>query len=245
MDLGNLNAVIANMGKVDNNSNVNGDNSVKTENKSSNGNFKSVMSSKEDSLSKTTEDNKTTVENVSKDINESIDKTEVIEKIENGKADWLHYDVMDGHFVPNISFGYSILEDVSKVTNLFLDVHLMISEPQKYVNEFIKSGANLIVFHIEAMDNKEDTLVLIHHIKENGVRVGISIKPNTPVDTIQDYLSLLDVVLVMSVEPGFGGQSFKEIALDKIKDLATRRKENNDRYLIEVEIGRASCRERV
>ena len=79
-----------------------------------------------------------------------------IEKIENGKADWLHYDVMDGHFVPNISFGYSILEDVSKVTNLFLDVHLMISEPQKYVNEFIKSGANLIVFHIEAMDNKED-----------------------------------------------------------------------------------------
>ena len=89
-----------------------------------------------------------------------------IEKIENGKADWLHYDVMDGHFVPNISFGYSILKDVSKVTNLFLDVHLMISEPQKYVDEFIKSGANLIVFHIETMENKEDTLALIHHIKK-------------------------------------------------------------------------------
>ena len=160
-----------------------------------------------------------------------------IEKIENGKADWLHYDVMDGHFVPNISFGYSILKDVSKVTSLFLDVHLMISEPQKYVDEFIKSGANLIVFHIEAMENKEDTLALIHHIKENNVQVGISIKPNTPVDTIQDYLSLLDVVLVMSVEPGFGGQSFKEIALAKIKDLDTRRKENNDRYLIEVDGG--------
>ena len=160
-----------------------------------------------------------------------------IEKIENGKADWLHYDVMDGHFVPNISFGYSILKDVSKVTNLFLDVHLMISEPQKYVDEFIKSGANLIVFHIEAMENKEDTLALIHHIKENNVQVGISIKPNTSVDAIQDYLSLLDVVLVMSVEPGFGGQSFKEIALAKIKDLDTRRKENNDRYLIEVDGG--------
>ena len=160
-----------------------------------------------------------------------------IEKIENGKADWLHYDVMDGHFVPNISFGYSILKDVSKVTNLFLDVHLMISEPQKYVDEFIKSGANLIVFHIEAMENKEDTLALIHHIKENNVQVGISIKPNTPVDAIQDYLSLLDVVLVMSVEPGFGGQSFKEIALDKIKDLATRRKENSAHYLIEVDGG--------
>ena len=114
-----------------------------------------------------------------------------IEKIENGKADWLHYDVMDGHFVPNISFGYSILKDVSKVTNLFLDVHLMISEPQKYVDEFIKSGANLIVFHIETMENKEDTLALIHHIKENNVQVGISIKPNTPVDTIQDYLKLM------------------------------------------------------
>ena len=160
-----------------------------------------------------------------------------IEKVENGKADWLHYDVMDGHFVPNISFGYSILEDVSKVTNLFLDVHLMISEPQKYVDEFIKSGANLIVFHIETMENKEDTLALIHHIKENNVQVGISIKPNTPVDTIQDYLSLLDVVLVMSVEPGFGGQSFKEIALDKIKDLASRRKDNNYNYLIEVDGG--------
>ena len=106
-----------------------------------------------------------------------------IEKIENGKADWLHYDVMDGHFVPNISFGYSILKDVSKVTSLFLDVHLMISEPQKYVDEFIKSGANLIVFHIEAMENKEDTLALIHHIKENNVQVGIvtGFKQKTPI----------------------------------------------------------------
>ena len=162
---------------------------------------------------------------------------EDVKKVEKAGCEYLHIDVMDGHFVPNISFGYSILKDVSKVTNLFLDVHLMISEPQKYVNEFIKSGANLIVFHIEAMDNKEDTLVLIHHIKENGVRVGISIKPNTPVDAIQDYLSLLDVVLVMSVEPGFGGQLFKEIALDKIKDLASRRKDNNYNYLIEVDGG--------
>ena len=114
---------------------------------------------------------------------------EDIEKIEKGQADWLHYDVMDGHFVPNISFGYSILKDVSKVTNLFLDVHLMISEPQKYCDEFIKSGANLIVFHIEAMENKEETLQLISHIKEQNVQVGISIKPNTPVDAINDYLA--------------------------------------------------------
>ena len=166
-----------------------------------------------------------------------LQMNEELQQTKRSEITSFHVDIMDGHFVPNISFGYSVLKDVSKVTNLFLDVHLMISEPQKYVNEFIKSGANLIVFHIEAMDNKEDTLVLIHHIKENNVQVGISIKPNTPVDTIQDYLSLLDVVLVMSVEPGFGGQSFKEIALAKIKDLDTRRKENNDRYLIEVDGG--------
>lgn len=162
---------------------------------------------------------------------------EDIKKVENGKADWLHYDVMDGHFVPNISFGYSILKDVSKVTNLFLDVHLMISEPRKYVDEFIKSGANLIVFHIEAMNSKDETLSLIHHIKEQNVQVGISIKPNTSVDEIQDYLDLLDVVLVMSVEPGFGGQSFKELAIDKIKDLALRRQEKQYHYLIEVDGG--------
>ena len=162
---------------------------------------------------------------------------EDIKKIEEGKADWLHYDVMDGHFVPNISFGYSILKDVSKVTNLFLDVHLMISEPQKYVDEFIKSGANLIVFHIEAMNSKDETLSLIHHIKEQNVQVGISIKPHTSVDEIQDYLDLLDVVLVMSVEPGFGGQSFKELAIDKIKDLALRRQEKQYHYLIEVDGG--------
>ena len=149
-----------------------------------------------------------------------------IEKIENGKADWLHYDVMDGHFVPNISFGYSILKDVSKVTNLFLDVHLMISEPQKYVDEFIKSGANLIVFHIEAMENKEDTLALIHHIKENNVQVGISIKPNTPVDAIKDYLSFIRCCFSeCQLNRGLVDNHLKKLLLIKIKDLATRRKE--------------------
>lgn len=162
---------------------------------------------------------------------------EEIDAIKDAKADWIHYDVMDGHFVPNISFGYSILKDISKVTDMFLDVHLMISDPLKYVDHFIDSHASLIVFHIEAMKNKGETLELIQRIKERNVQVGISIKPKTPVEQIESFLSLLDVVLVMSVEPGFGGQSFIENSLDKIKDLKERREKNQYHYLIEVDGG--------
>lgn len=162
---------------------------------------------------------------------------EEIEAIETANADWIHYDVMDGHFVPNISFGYSILKDISKITDMFLDVHLMISDPLKYTDYFIDSGASLIVFHIEAMENKEQTLELIQKIKKRDIQVGISIKPNTSIDEIEEYLELLDVVLVMSVEPGFGGQSFMPIALSKITDLKNRREKNDYHYLIEVDGG--------
>lgn len=151
-------------------------------------------------------------------------------------ADWIHYDVMDGHFVPNISFGYSILNDVSKVTEMYLDVHLMISDPAKYVDNFIDSNASLIVFHYEAVaEDKIDDL--IKHIKERQVDVGISIKPDTPVDVLKPYLDKLDVVLVMSVEPGFGGQKFNPQATAKIATLANLRAENNYHYLIEVDGG--------
>ena len=126
-------------------------------------------------------------------------------------ADWIHYDVMDGHFVPNISFGYSILKDVSKVTDMYLDVHLMITDPAKYVDNFINSNASLIVFHYEAV--AEDKInELIAHIKEHDVEVGLSIKPDTPVEVLKPFLNELDVVLVMSVEPGFGGQKFNSAA---------------------------------
>jgi len=162
---------------------------------------------------------------------------EEIEAIQTSHADWIHYDVMDGHFVRNISFGYSILEDISKITDMFLDVHLMISDPLKYVDDFIDSGASLIVFHIEAMENKSQTLELIKKIKARNVQVGISIKPNTAVTEIEEFLALLDVVLVMSVEPGFGGQSFMPIALSKIKALKQMREENNYHFLIEVDGG--------
>lgn len=160
-----------------------------------------------------------------------------IQAIENAKADWIHYDVMDGHFVPNISFGYGILKNVKKVTDMFLDVHLMISDPLQYVDQFIDSGASLIVFHIEAMADDEKTRQLIQHIKERHVQVGISIKPNTDIACIANYLELLDVVLVMSVEPGFGGQSFMGSSLKKIADLKELKIKHNYHYLIEVDGG--------
>ena len=157
-----------------------------------------------------------------------------IDKIE--AAEWIHYDVMDGHFVPNISFGYSILKDISKVTDKYLDVHLMISDPFKYVDNFIASNASLIVFHYEAVEENEIDK-LIKHIKNNNVDVGIAIKPDTCQDVLKPFLSQLDLVLVMSVEPGFGGQRFNHSAIEKISKLAKLREENNYHYLIEVDGG--------
>ena len=162
---------------------------------------------------------------------------EEIQKVTQGGAHWLHYDVMDGHFVPNISFGYSILKDIKAITNLYLDVHLMISEPKKYVDEFIDSGASLVVFHLEAMDDEKATNELLQYIKSKGRDVGLSIKPTTPVELLIPFLSQLDVVLVMSVEPGFGGQKFDPDAVDKIKKLHTYRQVHGYQYLIEVDGG--------
>ena len=161
-------------------------------------------------------------------LKKEIDKIKV--------AEWIHYDVMDGHFVPNISFGYSILKDVSKVTDKYLDVHLMISDPFKYVDNFIASNASLIVFHYEAVEENEINK-LIKHIKNNNIDVGIAIKPDTCQDVLKPFLSQLDLVLVMSVEPGFGGQTFNHSAIEKISKLAKLREENNYHYLIEVEGG--------
>ena len=161
-------------------------------------------------------------------LKKEIDKIKV--------AEWIHYDVMDGHFVPNISFGYSILKDVSKVTDKYLDVHLMISDPFKYVDNFIASNASLIVFHYEAVEENEINK-LIKHIKNNNIDVGIAIKPDTCQDVLKPFLSQLDLVLVMSVEPGFGGQTFNHSAIEKISKLAKLREENNYHYLIEVDGG--------
>jgi len=160
-----------------------------------------------------------------------------IASIEESEAKWLHYDVMDGHFVPNISFGYSILADVKKITHLFLDVHLMISDPLKYLDEFVKSGADLITFHYEAYEDKAKVKETIENIKARNVKVGLSIKPATQVYEIKEYIKDLDLVLVMSVEPGFGGQSFMENSLEKISNLRQIIDDNNYKCLIEVDGG--------
>lgn len=129
-------------------------------------------------------------------------------------ADYIHVDVMDGHFVPNLTFGAPVVEWIK--SKLPLDVHLMIENPEKFIDDFAKAGANILTVHYEAV---EDLHGLLAKIKENGMRAGVSIKPGTEVEVLKDYLDELDWVLIMSVEPGFGGQGFIEGALDKIKWL--------------------------
>ena len=152
-------------------------------------------------------------------------------------ADYLHIDVMDGHFVPNISLGACVYKNLKNKVDLVLDVHLMISDPRKYAIDFIKAGADILTFHYEAVNTKEEVLELIDFIHQNNVKVGISIKPGTNVKVLDEYLDLVDLILVMSVEPGFGGQSFMPVALDKIKYLKQEKMNNNYKYEIEVDGG--------
>ena len=136
---------------------------------------------------------------------------------------WLHIDVMDGHFVPNISIGVPVVKSIRKITNLFLDTHLMIENPIKYVDAFVDAGSDLITFHFEA--TKDKTLETIEKIKSRGVKVGLSIKPKTSVDEIKEYISLVDMILVMTVEPGFGGQKFMEDCAAKIAQIKEIKKD--------------------
>lgn len=140
-----------------------------------------------------------------------------IKLVETNGADWIHVDVMDGHFVPNITIGIPVTAALKRVASVPLDVHLMIENPEKYAQDFIKAGADILTFHYEAMRNDEETFKLIRLIKAHGVKAGLSIKPKTPAEKILPFLDELDLLLVMTVEPGFGGQKFMEDCAEKIK----------------------------
>lgn len=161
---------------------------------------------------------------------------EDIEKTNKAGCEWLHFDVMDGHFVNNISFGIPVLKSISNLSRQLKDVHLMIEEPEKYYKQFIDVGADLITFHYEAVKEKEIQR-LIDQIKDNKTMVGISIKPKTNVEVLIPYLHQVDLILVMSVEPGFGGQLFDETALEKIKWLKDYCQEHRYKPFIQVDGG--------
>ena len=148
---------------------------------------------------------------------------EQLAKLDEAKVPYLHLDIMDGVFVPNLSFGLAVVESIRKYTKMVFDVHLMIIEPERYIEQFAKAGTDIFCFHIEAT--------------KCGMKAAIAVKPATPISEIKDLLGELDMVLVMTVEPGFGGQKFMEDQMEKVKELVKLREENNYKYDIEVDGG--------
>jgi ribulose-phosphate 3-epimerase len=167
----------------------------------------------------------------------SADFTNLAQQIrlaEMGGADWIHCDIMDGHFVPNITFGPILVSAARKVTKLPVDVHLMIENPDKYLEDFAKAGANIISVHVEEVIHLNRT---INRIKELGCKAGVVINPSTPVDSVKDVAEYIDLLLIMTVNPGFGGQSFIPNSLRRIKEAVELKNKFRSDFLIEVDGG--------
>ncbi len=154
--------------------------------------------------------------------------------LELGNSDWIHLDIMDGNFVPNITFGPVLVDAINKMTELPLDTHLMISKPDDFIESFVNAGSDILTVHQEAVIHLHRTIT---KIKSFGIKAGVSINPSTPVYSIQDILGEIDLVLIMSVNPGFGGQKFILNSLKKIEELRNLREKFNQKFLIEVDGG--------
>ena len=158
----------------------------------------------------------------------------IISSLDQSEAEYIHFDVMDGDFVPNLTFGPQFISNLRNQTKKVFDVHLMINRVGKYLDDYIKAGSDIITFHLEIEENLSE---LISKIKEKDIKAGIAIKPNTPWDEIKSLLHSIDQVIIMTVEPGFGGQSFMDSQIDKIKSISNYIKENNLSVDIEIDGG--------
>lgn len=157
-----------------------------------------------------------------------------MEQVTAAGADWLHVDVMDGNFVPNLTIGMPVVKSIKPHAKIPLDVHLMIEKPERYIEEFVRAGSDYLTLHVESTDQMQASL---EKIKSLGCRAGITLRPKTSIELIKPYLALVDLVLVMTVEPGFGGQSFMQDQVEKIKILNHWRQMKMGHYLIEVDGG--------
>ncbi len=168
---------------------------------------------------------------LSADLNRLAEQIRLVEK--HG-ADFIHVDVMDGHFVPNLTFGPMMVEAVKRISSLPIDTHLMVNDPMKFIDWFARAGAHYITIHQEACVHLDRA---VHHIKQSGCKAGISLNPATPVETVRYLLQEVDLILIMSVNPGFGGQAFIPYAEEKIRTLAQMRQQQKASFLIEVDGG--------